>query len=171
MRENRARGEDWAKDNQYREKTVVEKTWWGFSRQFRISPGRWAPCHQRLPMGKPLWCLCQDPPCRGCRLRIWNRNRKQIMFSFPVNVSLELFNLICCRWGSLILNLSKITNTTTGALKSILPLLAWLRGLALEGTCSPLLEFGWCLLVGGSCDGCVCHFDELLQEKRKTTSN
>merc|ERR1712142_827530 len=35
-------------------------------------------------------------------------------------------------------------------------LLARLGGLALEGAGGPLLELGWGLLVGGSCN--VCHF-------------
>lgn len=45
------------------------------AKQFHISPGRRAPGPRRLPMGKPLWCLCRDPPCRGCRLRIWVQKR------------------------------------------------------------------------------------------------
>ena len=48
------------------------------ARQFHILPGRWAPCRQRLPMGKPRWCLCQDPPCRGCRLQICKEETKKI---------------------------------------------------------------------------------------------
>lgn len=54
------------------------------------------------------------------------------------------------------------------ALKAILPLLAWFRGLALESTSGPLLELGRCLLVGGSCNGCVCHL--LCPERKKMNS-
>lgn len=46
------------------------------SKQFRISPGHWVPCHRKLPMGRPLWYLCRDPPCRGCRHRIWWEREK-----------------------------------------------------------------------------------------------
>ncbi len=52
-------------------------------------------------------------------------------------------------------------------LKFISPLLAGFGRLALEGAHSPLLEFGGRLLIGGSCNGYVCHSDQLLKENKR----
>lgn len=53
-------------------------------------------------------------------------------------------------------SLSLVSNTKMGNM-ALSPLLAWFGSFALEGASGPLLELGWCLLVGGSSNGCVRH--------------